>query len=151
MRYLFLDDDDLRHELFAEWHSGDEVVHAHTVQEFIDIINNNPAFDVMSLDHDLNDFRPQYQSLDERGLRLNGQDVAEFLTKLPIGKRPKKIIIHSWNFECATFMKYILEAVYKDIEIKTFDMGLFMKRLDEWYVQGKKHPYHIYPAWTRAE
>jgi len=67
----------------------------YTVQELRSKWNEFKHWDVVSLDHDLND--------DE-----NGEVAASFIANLPKTKRPSRCIIHSMNHEGAEVMFNIL-------------------------------------------
>lgn len=57
---LFLDDSPERHHQMTLQHGGDDVVHAFTVDGFLGTLRRcDVPFDVVSLDHDLNDFGRQ--------------------------------------------------------------------------------------------
>lgn len=100
MKILILDDDDVRHEWFARELGNNELVHIHTFDEFVETLNKD-SFDVIFLDHDLNDHG--YKSVEIFGMpysrptELTGLDAAEHMTNLPSSKRPDKVIVHSWN------------------------------------------------------
>lgn len=74
MRVLILDDDDERHQYFAEIYGGQEVVHVRKYSEALSALDSQRPFDVIQLDHDLGDFGPaEYGD----GLReYTGLDVA---------------------------------------------------------------------------
>ena len=110
MRILVLDDDDVRHEYFARQFANHDILHVHTYSECLNALLNNDWYDVVFLDHDLNDHG--YRSVaDERanyfqrsltrfsrpGL-LDGRDVVEDMVKmLPPEKVPSQVVVHSWN------------------------------------------------------
>jgi hypothetical protein len=106
---LFLDDNPSRHETVEAIRPG-EVIHAYTVDQFVDALRN-PAyesFDTVSLDHDLNDFdcRSLYQGQEATGLDACGIMVAnpDYVAKLP-----ETIHIHSVNPCGANNMRAFLE------------------------------------------
>lgn len=122
MRILVLDDDDERHGYFRRQFIGHDVTHAYTYSECMDALLNTPNFEVVFLDHDLNDngyrstaeSRPDhapkeptiYSDLPEE---LDGCCVAEDVVRLlPVEKRPFQIIVHSWNHGGAAEMMAIL-------------------------------------------
>lgn len=100
MKILFLDDDPSRHAKFRMAHIGRNVTYVWTADEAIKAIKEM-FFDHMSLDHDL-------------AAKLNGElppigegsgyDVALFIAELPEEKRPKLIVVHSFNPEGARRM-----------------------------------------------
>ncbi len=144
MKILFLDDDDLRHELFAEQakSGGHQAFHAHSIGEFDGLVDLHD-FDEVWLDHDLNDF--QYDSLtaDMYGEgELDGRAAAHTLKNLLPERRPKKVVIHSWNPTGAERMAEILrEGGFTDVFIEEFDQTLFFRRLLKWKQEGKHHKF----------
>lgn len=144
MKILFLDDDDLRHEVFAEQAKagGHEPFHAHTVDEFAGLIDLHD-FDEVWLDHDLNDFQYESKGADMYGSGLlDGTAAAHWLVSLLPERRPQKVVIHSWNPPGANRMRAILEeGGFDNIEVEEFDQVVFFTRLVEWKKQGKHHKY----------
>lgn len=143
MKILFLDDDDLRHELFAEWMEGHEVVHAHSIGEFLAALGNH-TFDEVWLDHDLNDFALQYQSVDPTdNRRLTGNDACHILAAVATYK--PKVVIHSWNNLGAENMLGSLKCHgFSDIVVKDFDTAKYFERLKRWEKEKRNHPYIAY-------
>ena len=78
MKILFLDDDPLRHEVFAEEAraAGHEPYHADSIDEFAYLFSEHVRFDAVYLDHDLNDFGLKSMA---GKVQLDGCDVARFL------------------------------------------------------------------------
>lgn len=118
MRILVLDDDDVRHERFKDYFRGHEVSHVYTVDGAITALIGDPVFDFAFLDHDLNDYH--HKSLHNDGgygkVELNGVDVASFIARiLDVEKRPREVVVHSWNPAGARSMINIL----RDASIKT--------------------------------
>jgi hypothetical protein len=108
-RFLFLDDDNQRHMTFTKRYWDNERVHVNTFERFCDAING-PKFDVIFLDHDLNDFGENSIENGTYGTReLTGYDCCVMLAKLPDDKRPNLVIIHSWNTPGATRMAAYLK------------------------------------------
>ncbi len=113
MRILVLDDDLTRHHTFARNLRGHEVVHAQTYDSALAALLDAPRFDLVYLDHDLNDFGQLSIGPSDSmygGVReMDGRDVASFIARsLPQHKRPKRFIVHSWNEEGAAMMIMIL-------------------------------------------
>lgn len=95
MRILVLDDDEQRHEIFAKRLRGNEVKHVFTSSQAIEALQNAflAPFDLAYLDHDLGE-----KINDPYPREVTGDDVARWMVmELPIERRPKQIIIHSWN------------------------------------------------------
>ncbi len=114
MRILFLDDDQERWELFRA-HADDryvsaEVHWARSVEEAFDLLKSEP-FDLATLDHDLG--HPRY----------NGQDVARHIANMPEDRRPRTVIIHSWNPPGAMVMAMLLRDAGIEAEYKPFSLG----------------------------
>lgn len=144
MKILFLDDDDLRHEIFAEQAKagGHESFHAHTVDEFAGLIDLHD-FDQVFLDHDLNDFQYESRSADMYGDNMvDGRAAAHWLVSLLPERRPSKVVIHSWNPTGAARMRAILEENgFTDVQEDQFDQVVFFRRLSEWQKRGKHHKF----------
>lgn len=118
MRILVLDDDDNRHAYFRRQFIGHDVTHVHTYSECMAALLSTPNFEVVFLDHDLNDngyrsladSRPGHTPKDPTFYsgppeELDGRCVAEdMVTILPEDKRPYQVIVHSWNPEGAKEM-----------------------------------------------
>jgi hypothetical protein len=144
MKILHLDDDDLRHELFAEWcrAEGHEPFHARTFDEFGDLLASQD-FDEVFLDHDLNDFQYEsvvYEMYGEK--RLTGAHAAQLMTGLNPEKRPKRIVVHSWNDSGGKRIAAILrENGFTNIHIEPFPQIPFYERLVKWQEEGKTHKF----------
>jgi CheY-like chemotaxis protein len=117
MRVLVLDDDKLRHKVFQQNLIGNEfVVHAYTVDQAVEWLKKE-KFDVVYLDHDLNDHPNQATSLDYAtggygGPReLTGLDVAYFMSRMPKEKHPEYVIVHSYNAGGAANMMAVLKTM----------------------------------------
>ena len=79
------------------------------------------VFDVVHLDHDLNDFH--VQSVEPGmygGRKLTGLDVVLCLVELPEHRRPKHVIVHSWNIEGGARMVEELQKAGISVERKEF-------------------------------
>ena len=105
MKILFLDDDHERHDSFERLHPYDDVVHAFTFAQFKEAIVRD-YFDVMHLDHDLNDFAPYDDN--EYRYEFTGVDAANHINTLPDETQPTAVIIHSHNPDGAGLMYHIL-------------------------------------------
>lgn len=110
--YLFLDDSPERHEIFQKkFSSQDVIIHSvFTLDQFLDVLEDSSIdhFDMISLDHDLNDFDSKSVSYD--GQEATGLDACGFLVNERFAsKMPNKIIIHSVNPCGAVNMKKFLE------------------------------------------
>lgn len=117
-RILFLDDDAIRHDTFAKRYADKaECVHVETFDEFERVLRGS-KFDIIFLDHDLNDFGARsvvqyvfgtYQSSET--CEMTGTDAADLVAHLPPEKLPAQVIIHSHNPAGAERMEMILRDV----------------------------------------
>lgn len=134
MRILVLDDDDARHGYFAKQFIGHEVTHVHTYTECIQTLLDNDPFEVVFLDHDLNDHgyrstADEKTDYVQRSLtrfsregELDGRDVAEDMVRLfPVEKRPYQVVVHSWNPQGAKEMMSILKDAGFNVQRWEFD------------------------------
>jgi CheY-like chemotaxis protein len=144
MRILFLDDDPLRHEAFAEQAKvgGHEAAHALTFGEFMGLTDGK-QWDEVWLDHDLNDHDAVSRWTDMYGDgEQNGVDAARWLAAQLPEHRPSKVVIHSWNPTGAARMRAVLEeAGFKDIVVEEFDQVAYFERLLAWKKAGKPHTF----------
>lgn len=105
MRILILDDDKIRHNRFDKFFAdrcGDEVVHVHNVEEATQALLVE-RFDLVHLDHDLEDFIYVPYKMERTGM-----DVAKFIVDLPENLRPHRVVVHSWNVAAAPRMVAVL-------------------------------------------
>ena len=105
MRILFLDDDENRHNKFAQTHIGEYITQVRTVEACIDAIKNNPRYDLISLDHDLGG------QVYVEAVEGTGTEVANWMaTEMAPEKMPDRVWIHSFNPAGAKRMHDILAA-----------------------------------------
>lgn len=99
-RILFFDDDPKRHNFFR-WHNiGAKVDHARTPEEARALLRAH-VYDIACLDHDMCMIEP---AIDE-----TGRDVVEFIAEhMDPTKRPRTVVIHSWNDSAAEAMASML-------------------------------------------
>lgn len=116
-RILFLDDSRERHTQFKKDNSGDwdaGFVHVYTAHDAIQYLKTWPVFDVVCLDHDLEDADPAH----------TGYAVAEFIgLHMDRDKLPKHVIIHSWNPSGAARMAEALRQGGVSFERRPFHKG----------------------------
>jgi DNA-binding LacI/PurR family transcriptional regulator len=108
-RILFLDDDSARHELMNKRYPSDEIIHVYTLDEYRAALSEYDSFDMISLDHDLNDFvelGPRSYIGDSEG---TGRDACGYLIKY-LHKAPAMIHIHSSNEDGARDMVAFLNS-----------------------------------------
>jgi hypothetical protein len=93
MKIFFLDDDKERHRRFKMNRIGQDITAVFTYADACAALSET-VFDVAYLDHDLSELaaagRP---AADEK----TGTHVAEFIAAMPEEKRPKFVVIHSFN------------------------------------------------------
>lgn len=102
-RWLFLDDDKLRHSGFDIHCIGlpVKVTHVWTADQAIETLKNEEPFDCVWLDHDLENTDPNY----------SGACVAEFIAHhIDKAKLPKYVVVHSHNPAGAEVMADMLHA-----------------------------------------
>jgi len=98
MRILILDDDIQRHKAIDEA-IGTGAFHAYSAERAIEVLDTEPRFDLVMLDHDLG------------SLTSNGQTVTAHIEAMPEEKRPARALIHSWNSHGAHAMSdYLCRA-----------------------------------------
>ena len=125
MRILILDDMPERHEGFKVLLKGHDLVHAYTYTDAVESARFKSPFDMMCLDHDLDDGFEAMKTADwyEGGgmyvgnkTYYNGQDFCWRLHQFPEFCAPK-VLIHSWNDTGGKAMEAILRSIPRDIEI----------------------------------
>lgn len=110
MKILFLDDDPTRHAKFRQAHIGRDITFVWSAEEAIEELKET-YFDEVALDHDL--AAQLNMELPPEG-EGSGYDVALFIAQLPIEKRPKVVLIHSFNPEGARRMAYALKDCHQE-------------------------------------
>jgi CheY-like chemotaxis protein len=114
MRILILDDNPERHDAFDTFldGKGHEVMHAWTYWDAIGLLEDE-RFDLLYLDHDLNDHESASVISGMYGSReLTGLDVARFVARqLADDLKPERVVVHSWNPMGARSMVDILISV----------------------------------------
>jgi hypothetical protein len=106
-KIFFLDDDAERHKRFKMNRIGTDITAVWNYADACAALEKT-VFDIAYLDHDLSEMaaagRP---ASDEK----TGTHVAEFIAALPADKRPKFIVLHSFNFDGRKRMHSILHEV----------------------------------------
>lgn len=105
MKILFLDDNAERHAKFKHSRVGMDITQAWNYAEACAALSAD-VYDVAYLDHDLNELSTAGLPTEEK----TGTHVAEFIASMPEDKRPKYVIIHSWNYAGALRMLGILSS-----------------------------------------
>jgi len=103
-RVLVLDDDYDRHVTFRALLLGHDIICCYTAEQAIDSLEKSPQFDLACLDHDLN----SAQAAGIGDHESCGMDVAEHIIAMAPERRPKRVIVHSWNVDRAMKMAYLL-------------------------------------------
>lgn len=125
MRILVLDDDKNRHRTFKSNLIGYIVHHVYTVDDARAALNEH-VFDVLYLDHDLNDH--ESRSVDYSGgyggpREMTGLDVARYVS-LQCERDPKKtpqlVVVHSFNFAGAKAIADELRGTVPQVVIQKF-------------------------------
>lgn len=120
MRILFLDDEPWRHAQFARLADGHSVVHAWRVDEATALLDETP-FDLCCLDNDLA----------TEGYLREGLEVARHIAATPRSRRPRSILIHSWNETRAQQMYEVLSPHYGERSLSRIRFGEFARVGDE--------------------
>ena len=121
MNILFLDDDEIRHEMFEKWViKGIQATTTKSYKEFIAVapLKN---WDIIFLDHDLG-IEDQMCIPHVTNRFPTGSDVARYMIENDI--KAKKIIIHSYNSVGAANMINIFKEVGVTAIYHPFDAGL---------------------------
>ncbi|MFA5202786.1 MAG: cyclic-phosphate processing receiver domain-containing protein [Lentisphaeria bacterium] len=125
---LFLDDNPARHDQMDRDFPDDTIIHIYNIHDFRTALEEHEKFDIVSLDHDLNDFTKlgsKHQSIMAFG-EATGRDACGFMMKFR-HKLPSEIIIHSSNQEGARSMMEFLDSRQISYRWKMFNDG---KKLD---------------------
>jgi CheY-like chemotaxis protein len=97
MRIFFLDDEETRHQRFAQKSIGHVVVHSYTAAAAIRTLQQEKPFDVVCLDHDLSDAHVEaYLQGGAVPEEETGAEVARFIAEHP-EVRPQMVVCHSFN------------------------------------------------------
>jgi hypothetical protein len=102
MKIFFLDDSKERHERFRLNRLHAEITFAWTYEEACKVLSRD-SFDVVYLSHNLTSSKVNKKD-------KNGVDLAEFLSMLPLERRPEFVVIHSFNKNGRQRMKTILSG-----------------------------------------
>jgi CheY-like chemotaxis protein len=130
MRVLFLDDAPWRHKLVDEKLAGQDIVHAWTVDEAIEALKSS-IFDIVYLDHDLNDFVKEtgkgssYTGMYGGQTELTGRDVSVWMARTMCNMANKpEVIVHSWNNTGAPSMVRDLQDAGFNASWQLFNGGI---------------------------
>jgi hypothetical protein len=116
MIILFLDDNPARHAIMDRQFPDDLILHTYDIDSFRAALEAHEKFDMVSLDHDLNEYTEDgHQSLLWDGGNATGLDACGYMVKYR-DKLPDEIIIHSTNTNGAYAMIGFLES--KGIKVR---------------------------------
>jgi CheY-like chemotaxis protein len=99
---LVLDDDPARHAEFARQGRGHRIDHVWFVDDAASRLLRH-RYDLVCLDNDL----------ETEGPLREGWEVAAFIASMPAERRPRAVLIHSWNRARARQMEDILRRHYQ--------------------------------------
>lgn len=116
MKILFLDDNAERHKRFTMNRIGQNITQVWSYEEACKALTDT-VFDVAYLDHDLSDLAAA--GTPGEGEKT-GTDVAEFIANMAEDKRPKYVVIHSFNDYGRRRMAGILSVAGVSCMIETF-------------------------------
>ena len=105
MRVLTLDDMEIRQAAFRRWfltHTHDEAKDAPSAINLLEHFD----YDLVMLDHDLAE--EHYLTVSEGLSEVarpgdpvyspgTGMDVVDYIVSMPFARKPKRVIVHSWN------------------------------------------------------
>jgi len=103
VKILIIDDSSERHWGFAQIYPNDQITQAYTVEfaiKYIEAFN----FDLIHLDHDLNDY--EYFNDGRKPKEHTGMEICSYLIKKGYLGR---VIIHSWNTVASFRMRKMFE------------------------------------------
>jgi CheY-like chemotaxis protein len=113
LRVLLLDDDERRHEWFAERFAGDQLDIAVEPNTAIELLAASP-YDAIFLDHDL--LPEHYRTTDARDEERTGYAVAAWLAARPDVQPATTIIVHTRNANGALKMVQTMRAAGRRAE-----------------------------------
>lgn len=92
MNILIVDDQQYRHQLYEKVYAGNDIYHAYTANDAIEVLKEQ-KFDIVQLDYDLAD--QHYKNLDGEH-QGTGYEVAKYIEQNP-GLWHMKVILHTMN------------------------------------------------------
>lgn len=114
MKILILDDDDQRHFGFTLMYPTDEIHKAYTAKQAIDLINQHNDFDLIHLDHSLQDWEHFAPELNKKPIEHTGREVCDYILHVwseenqTALKKDVRVIVHSWDVDPGMKMAYDL-------------------------------------------
>ena len=116
IRVFLLDDDETRHDWFAERFNGDQLDIAVEPRRAIELLSNY-FYDAIFLDHDL---LPEHYKSSAHDDERTGYAVAAWLAARPEAQPGARVVIHSLNYAGAERMLAALVAAGFDAECIPF-------------------------------
>jgi CheY-like chemotaxis protein len=110
VRILVIDDDPERRENFRFWFIGHALTQAPNFDAGLEALADGTPWDVAFLDHDLDMFNEHGQPQRSDSGAHNGQDIAAAIDAMPPCRRPRRIVVHSWNGFGAALMAEAMRA-----------------------------------------
>lgn len=129
-RVLFLDDMEVRHDIFREETQGFSFYteHVYTAEEAISCLRFKPKWDCVWLDHDLKQEHYTYYEQDPYP-EGTGLEVAKFIAnELPPLWRPKLIVLHTASPRGYKNMAETLSQVHGVHRVDVMDARRFCER-----------------------
>ena len=120
MRILFLDDEKWRHAEFDRLAAEHTIVHAWRVDETKRLLDR-ARFDLCCLDNDLA----------TEAYRREGLEVARHIAATARSRRPRRVLIHSWNETRARQMYDVLSPLYGESSLTKIRFGEFTQVGDD--------------------
>lgn len=113
MKIFVLDDMPERHFGFSIKYAGHEIIKAYNVKEAKEALDKHKDFDLIHLDHSLQDFEYFPPEENRKPLEHTGMEVVDYILHINY-PTTAKFIIHSWDVDPARMMGYRLgRAGYK--------------------------------------
>lgn len=117
MKILVLDDMTQRLSYFYAWYGGSqhEYREAKTADKAMRVLTHFSPFDIVFLDHDLNE--KHYDGIDDGE---TGYAVCQHIVELPEQHRPRRVVVHSMSPSGSQRMMSLLEANGINVKRVTF-------------------------------
>lgn len=113
MKIFVLDDMPERHFGFSIKYAGHEIIKAYNVKEAINVLDSHKDFDLIHLDHSLQDWEYFPPEENKKPREHTGMEVVDYIIHIKYPTTPE-IIVHSWDIDPARTMGYLLhKAGYK--------------------------------------
>jgi DNA-binding NarL/FixJ family response regulator len=134
MKILFIDDEPYRHELVDSYLAEDHnIIHVYNAEEAIEHFKLNPSIDLAMFDHDLGNY---IDGGDTSVLHRNGSALASDILNILLEEEfPKKVIVHSMNFNGASNIYSKFYSAKVPVEIRMFSNDMLMELVEE--LKGK--------------